>query len=110
MATRIRVAETKTHEEHRLLLSVLFRTQTDVLPMNMLGISAFYHESAAALLQDGHIVAAAQEGRLTRKKHAFRFPQHAADHCLSEGGLGQFCSARDVRSIPASGRAAIVLP
>ena len=55
--------------------------------MNILGISAFYHDSAACLVQDGRIVAAAQEERFTRKKHDFNFPQHAIDYCLSEAGL-----------------------
>jgi carbamoyltransferase len=55
--------------------------------MNILGISAFYHDSAACLVQDGRIVAAAQEERFTRKKHDFSFPQHAIDYCLSEAGL-----------------------
>jgi len=55
--------------------------------MNILGISAFYHDSAAALIQDGRIVAAAQEERFTRKKHDADFPQHAIDYCLAEAGL-----------------------
>ncbi len=55
--------------------------------MNVLGISAFYHDSAAALVRDGDIIAAAQEERFTRKKHDFRFPQHALDYCLGEGGI-----------------------
>ena len=54
----------------------------------ILGISAFYHDSAAALVVDGKIVAAAQEERFTRKKHDYHFPQHAIDYCLSEAGLG----------------------
>jgi carbamoyltransferase len=53
----------------------------------ILGISAFYHDSAAALVVDGEIVAAAQEERFTRVKHDHRFPQHAIDYCLSEAGL-----------------------
>ena len=53
----------------------------------ILGISAFYHDSAAALVVDGQIVAAAQEERFTRKKHDFEFPQNAIDYCLSEAGL-----------------------
>jgi carbamoyltransferase len=53
----------------------------------ILGISAFYHDSAAALVVDGQIVAAAQEERFTRKKHDHRFPQHAVDYCLAEAGL-----------------------
>jgi carbamoyltransferase len=55
--------------------------------MNILGISAFYHDSAAALVQDGRIVAAAQEERFTRKKHDHRFPIDAARYCLKEAGL-----------------------
>jgi len=55
--------------------------------LNILGISAFYHDSAAALVRDGEIVAAAQEERFSRKKHDFGFPQHAIDYCLSEGGI-----------------------
>jgi len=53
----------------------------------ILGISAFYHDSAAALLIDGEVVAAAQEERFTRKKHDFGFPQHAIEYCLSEAGI-----------------------
>jgi len=55
--------------------------------MNILGISAFYHDSAAALVRDGEIVAAAQEERFTRKKHDPGFPSHAVDYCLREGGI-----------------------
>jgi carbamoyltransferase len=55
--------------------------------MNILGISAFYHDSAAALIRDGKIVAAAQEERFTRKKHDSRFPTNAVDYCLQAGGL-----------------------
>jgi len=55
--------------------------------MNILGISAFYHDSAACLVQDGDLVAAAQEERFTRKKHDSRFPTDAIDYCLSEAGL-----------------------
>ncbi len=53
----------------------------------ILGISAFYHDSAAALVVDGKIVAAAQEERFTRKKHDYNFPTHAIEYCLSEAGL-----------------------
>jgi carbamoyltransferase len=53
----------------------------------ILGISAFYHDSAAALVIDGDIVAAAQEERFTRKKHDPGFPTHAIDYCLKEAGL-----------------------
>jgi carbamoyltransferase len=55
--------------------------------MNILGISAYYHDSATCLVQDGRIVAAAQEERFTRKKHDHRFPQQALDYCLREGEL-----------------------
>ena len=55
--------------------------------MNILGISAFYHDSAAALIVDGNIAAAAQEERFTRKKHDAGFPQHAVEYCLEEGGV-----------------------
>lgn len=53
----------------------------------ILGISAFYHDSAAALVVDGQVVAAAQEERFTRKKHDFNFPTHAIEYCLEEAGL-----------------------
>src|SRR6267154_2508844 len=53
----------------------------------ILGISAFYHDSAAALVVDGDIIAAAQEERFTRKKHDAAFPTHAIDYCLQEAGL-----------------------
>jgi len=55
--------------------------------MNILGISAFYHDSAAALIQNGSIVAAAQEERFTRIKHDPAFPTHAVQYCLDEAGL-----------------------
>lgn len=55
--------------------------------MNILGISAFYHDSAACLVQDGAIIAAAQEERFTRKKHDFSFPMHAVSYCLRQGGI-----------------------
>ncbi len=53
----------------------------------ILGISAFYHDSAAALIVDGEIVAAAQEERFTRKKHDPDFPRNAVEYCLREAGL-----------------------
>jgi carbamoyltransferase len=53
--------------------------------MRVLGISAFYHDSAAALIEDGRIVAAAQEERFTRKKHDASFPKNAIVYCLQEG-------------------------
>lgn len=55
--------------------------------MRILGISAFYHDSAAALVEDGRIVAAAQEERFSRKKHDARFPANAIRYCLSEAGV-----------------------
>jgi carbamoyltransferase len=54
---------------------------------SILGISAFYHDSAAALIVDGEVAAAAQEERFSRKKHDERFPVHAARYCLAEAGL-----------------------
>jgi carbamoyltransferase len=56
-------------------------------PTFILGISCYYHESAAALVRDGEIVAAAQEERFTRKKHDFNFPSQAIAYCLKEGGI-----------------------
>ena len=56
--------------------------------MRILGISAFYHDSAAALIEDGRIVAAAQEERFSRKKHDARFPANAIRYCLDERGTG----------------------
>src|SRR5262245_17127419 len=53
----------------------------------ILGISAFYHDSAAALVVDGDLVAAAQEERFTRKKHDAGFPAHAIAYCLKEAGV-----------------------
>lgn len=55
--------------------------------MRILGLSAFYHDSAAALIDDGRIVAAAQEERFTRKKHDPSFPVHALQYCLKEGEI-----------------------
>ena len=57
--------------------------------MNILGVSAFYHDSAASLIQDGRIVAAAQEERFTRKKHDPSFPKNAINFCLQDNGLKQ---------------------
>src|SRR5271156_529688 len=55
--------------------------------MRVLGISAFYHDSAAALIEDGHILSAAQEERFTRTKHDARFPRLAIEFCLGQSGL-----------------------
>jgi carbamoyltransferase len=56
--------------------------------LRILGLSAFYHDSAAALVEDGRIVAAAQEERFTRRKHDPRFPVNAIRYCLEEAGAG----------------------
>jgi carbamoyltransferase len=56
-------------------------------PTHILGISSFYHDSAACLVQDGKIIAAAQEERFTRKKHDASYPKHAIEYCLREGGI-----------------------
>jgi len=55
--------------------------------MNILGISCFYHDSAACLVRDGEIIAAVQEERFTRKKHDFNFPANSIKWCLKEGGI-----------------------
>ena len=55
--------------------------------MKILGISAFYHDSAACLVQDGKITAAAQEERFTRKKHDFSFPKNAVNFCLQKARI-----------------------
>ena len=59
---------------------------------HILGISAFYHDSAACLVTDGDLVAAAQEERFSRKKHDHRFPSLASAYCLREAGI----SAKDL--------------
>ena len=55
--------------------------------MRIIGVSAFYHDSAAALIEDGRIVAAAQEERFTRKKHDASFPENAIEYCLTQAGV-----------------------
>ena len=57
-------------------------------PTHILGISAYYHDSAAALLRDGEVLAAAQQERFTRKKHDPDFPKEAIEYCLAEAGIG----------------------
>jgi len=57
------------------------------MPTRILGLSAYYHDSAACLVEDGRIVAAAQEERFTRKKHDAGFPTRAVDYCLREAGI-----------------------
>ena len=56
--------------------------------MNILGISAFYHDSAACIIKDGKVVAAAQEERFTRIKHDFHFPRKSIKFCLEKAGIG----------------------
>src|SRR5688500_203453 len=58
-----------------------------MLPRYVLGISAYYHDSAAALLKDGETVAAAQEERLTRTKGDASFPARAVEYCLASAGI-----------------------
>ena len=58
-------------------------------PIRILGLSAYYHDSAACLLVDGQVVAAAQEERFSRKKHDERFPAQAVAYCLREAGIGR---------------------
>ena len=60
--------------------------------MKILGISAYYHDSAACLVVDGEVVAAAQEERFTRKKHDQAFPSNAINYCLTEVG----CAPADI--------------
>jgi predicted NodU family carbamoyl transferase len=59
---------------------------------NILGISTYYHDSAAALLRDSKVITTAQEERLTRKKYDAGFPSHAIRYCLSEGGKSEYIS------------------
>lgn len=56
--------------------------------MRILGLSAFFHDSAAAVVADGHVVAAAEEERFSRERHTGRFPQQAIEYCLHEAGIG----------------------
>ena len=55
--------------------------------MRILGISCYFHDSAAVLLEDGVLVAAAEEERFTRKKHDFEFPENAIRYCMESGGV-----------------------
>lgn len=64
-------------------------------PVYILGISAYYHDSAAALVKDGEIIAAAQEERFTRKKHDANFPRKAIEYCLREAGI----TAKDIAQV-----------
>ena len=69
----------------------------------IVGISAYYHDSAAAILVDGQIVAAAQEERFSRKKHDAAFPRHALEYCLREANIG----LSDVTSVVNTGMATL---
>lgn len=55
--------------------------------MNILGISCFYHDSAACLVSNGEIISAVQEERFSRRKHDFNFPKNSINWCLQEGGI-----------------------
>src|SRR6476659_6511718 len=66
-----------------------------MMSTTILGISAFYHDSAAAIVQDGEIVAAAQEERFSRKKHDPRFPRLAVNYCLEQA----FIEAADLDAV-----------
>jgi len=61
--------------------------ESPAMPIRILGISAYYHDSAAALIADGIVMAAAQEERFTRKKHDAGFPGNAVDYCLKQAGI-----------------------
>src|SRR5437762_13136841 len=63
------------------------KNATCLTGVNILGLSAFYHDSAACLVRDGEVIAAAQEERFTRKKHDAGFPKCAVEYCLREGNL-----------------------
>jgi carbamoyltransferase len=63
-------------------------TRPSTTDRHILGISAYYHDSAAVLLRNGDIVAAAQEERFSRQKGDARFPRHAVDYCLRAAGVG----------------------
>jgi carbamoyltransferase len=79
-----------SHELFQLICDLFEFLQNPVKgqkAVNILGISAYYHDSAACLVQDGKIVAAAQEERFTRKKHDYRFPGNAVEFCLASGGI-----------------------
>jgi carbamoyltransferase len=67
------------------MFQVKINQQTGEMKTYILGISAYYHDSAACLLEDGRIIAAAQEERFSRKKHDARFPRHAVAYCLRAG-------------------------
>ena len=74
-------------QSHRSSILCSSKDGSGVPLVSILGISAFYHDSAACLVVDGEIVAAAQEERFTRKKHDHRFPTNASRYCLTEAHL-----------------------
>ena len=78
-----------------------------LLPNNILGISAYYHDSAAALVRDGEIVAAAQEERFTRVKGDASFPSRSVEYCLVEAGIEAPDLVTAEGNDPASWRSAI---
>src|SRR4030095_576767 len=77
----------------------IFGLEERPMPTYILGVSAFYHDSAACLLRDGEIIAAAQEERFTRKKFDASFPTNAIRYCLQEGGISladlKYCAFYD---------------
>ena len=81
--------------------------------MRVLGISAFYHDSAAALIEDGRIAAAAQEERFSRVKHDSNYPAQAIDYCLDAAGIavraGHHCAqpVMEFFGVPATVRASL---
>ena len=75
-----------THPGHRSIAATI-EALNRVSPTYILGISAFYHDSAACLLRDGEIIAAAQEERFTRKKGDAAFPRRAVAYCLQSAGI-----------------------
>src|SRR5579871_4160490 len=70
-----------------LLFPILSKRPAAKVDMNILGISCYYHDAAAALLRDGQLIAAAEEERFSRIKHDFGFPHLAIKFCLESGGL-----------------------
>ena len=72
----------RTYDVHPVLLQV-----SPQMDKYLLGLSCYYHDSAAALLKNGDIIAAAQEERFSRKKHDSRFPRNAVTYCLKSEGI-----------------------
>ena len=79
LSKRLVVSFKKSEQNHTIMTNPPIR--------NILGLSAYYHDSAAALLQDGELVAAAQQERFSRKKHDAGFPAEAIEYCLQEAGI-----------------------